>query len=65
MDSEAEQLADEVIEYKGNVRLWHKVDIRRVPFDVRYWGVKRTSAGRGPISAFDPNRSREIKSVLN
>ena len=32
------QRADEVIEYRRNVRFWHKADIARLSSHVRFWG---------------------------
>jgi hypothetical protein len=38
MDSEAEQLADEVIDQRRDVRFWHKADVLVASGNVPFWG---------------------------
>src|SRR5262245_64100041 len=42
--------------FGANVRFW--ADISRQGRDVRFWGVKRTSARRQVMSAYDPKRTK-------
>jgi hypothetical protein len=42
IDSLVPARADQVIDYKSDVRFWPKADIPSCTAHVRFWGVKRT-----------------------